>query len=465
MNLKATISTPINDAQKALTLAPRIVATAPATPTARLHALQEMADHLRQYVQGGWLSPAIVTDKIFKVAESHGLTGEPGSDKEAAVMQIAMSANRPIELHPGMRSDHGSNAYSLPTPPSLETKTPAAWKGTEPLEQRWLAAARIPCGDITLYSGNGGAGKTETAVQLLVSVAAGLGDWLGCVVETGPALFLSCEEPEANIRDRIERICKHRHIDPHAIENLHLHFPDLEATWLATADRLGKVTKTVLLLQIEAWICAHRPILVVIDSIAAVFDGEAIARRQVRSFLAMLRKIARENAIAIVLLDHPSVRGMADGSGTANSVDWRNSVRAMLHLSDAGKNDPDIRDLEVKKSNYERAGEKIKLRWNGLTFVPATSAESSSYRAAAERDVDELFLKLLDKRIAQGRPVRPSTGRGSAPFELAGDTEANGVSADAFRVAMERLFTAGRIVSVETGPASKRRKHIERASR
>ena len=444
MNLKATISTPINDAQRALTLAPRIVATAPATPTARLHALQEMADHLRQYVQGGWLSPAIVTDKIFEVAESHALTGEPGSDKEAAVMQIAMSADRPIELHPAMRSDHGSNAYSLPTPPSLETKTPAAWKGTEPLEQRWLAAGRIPCGDITLYSGNGGAGKTETAVQLLVSVAAGLGDWLGCVVETGPALFLSCEEPEANIRDRIERICKHRHIDPHAIENLHLHFPDLEATWLATADRLGKVTKTVLLLQIEAWICARRPILVVIDSIAAVFDGEAIARRQVRSFLAMLRKIARENAIAIVLLDHPSVRGMADGSGTANSVDWRNSVRAMLHLSDAGKNDPDIRELEVKKSNYGRAGEKIKLRWNGLTFVPATSAESSSYRAAAERDVDELFLKLLDKRIAQGRPVRPSAGRGSAPFELAGDTEANGVSAVAFRVAMERLFTAGR---------------------
>jgi RecA-family ATPase len=465
MNFKATISTPINDAQKALALAPRIVATAPATPSARLHALQEMADHLRQYVQSGWLNPAIVADKIFEVATLHGLTGEPGSDKEAAVMQIAMSANLPVELHPTVRADSRPNNGPLPIPPSLETKTPAAWKGTEPLKQRWLAAARIPCGDLTLYSGNGGTGKTETAVQLLISVAAGLGDWLGCVVETGPALFLSCEEPEPNIRDRIERICSHRHIDPHAIEDLHLHFPDLEATWLVTVDRLGKIAKTALLLQIEAWIRAHRPLLVVIDSIAAVFDGEAIARRQVRSFLAMLRKIARDNEAAIVLLDHPSVRGMADGSGTANSVDWRNSVRAMLHLSDAEKSDPDIRDLEVKKSNYGRAGEKIKLRWNGLTFVPATSAESSSYRAAAERDVDELFLKLLDKRIAQGRPVRPNTGRGSAPFELAGDPEANGVSTEAFRTAMERLFTAGRIVSVETGPASKRRKHIERAPR
>jgi RecA-family ATPase len=94
----------------------------------------------------------------------------------------------------------------LQVPPSLETKTPVALKGTKPLEQRWL----------------------------------------GCVVETGPALFLSCEEPEANVRDRLERICKHRHIDPHAIEHLLLHFPDLDATWLATADRLGKVTKTTL---------------------------------------------------------------------------------------------------------------------------------------------------------------------------------------------------------------------------
>jgi len=465
MNLKATISTPISDAQKALTLAPRIVATAPATPTARLHALQEMADYLREHVRSGRLNPATVADKVFEVAALHGLTGEPGSDKEAAVMQIAMSANPPLELHPTVQFDKKFNNDPLPTLPSLETKTPVAWKGTAPLKQCWLAAARIPCGDLTLYSGNGGAGKTETAVQLLVSVAAGLGDWLGCVVEAGPALFLSCEEPEPNVRDRIERICMHRRIDPHAIHDLHLHFPDLEATWLATADRLGKVAKTALLQQVEAWINVHRPILVVIDSIAAVFDGEAIVRRQVRSFLAMLRKIARENEAAIVLLDHPSVRGMADGSGTANSVDWRNSVRAMLHLSDADKNDPDIRELEVKKSNYGRAGEKIKLRWNGLTFVPATSAESSSYRAAAERDVDELFLKLLDKRIAQGRPVRPSTGRGSAPFELAGDPEANGVSAGAFRAAMERLFTAGRIVSVETGPASKRRKHIERAPR
>lgn len=110
------------DAQKALSLAARIVATAPATPSARLHALQKMADHLRQYVQSGWLNPATGADKIFEVAELHGLSGEPGSDKEAAIMQIAMSANLPSELHLTARS----NDHRMPTQPSLETKTPAA---------------------------------------------------------------------------------------------------------------------------------------------------------------------------------------------------------------------------------------------------------------------------------------------------------------------------------------------------
>jgi RecA-family ATPase len=204
----------------------------------------------------------------------------------------------------------------------------------------------------------------------------------------------------------------------------------------------------------------------VIDSVAAVFDGEAIARRQVRPFVAMLRKLAREHELAILLLDHPSVRGMADGSGTANSVDWRNSVRSMLHLSDPERDDQDARQLEVKKSNYGRAGDKVRLCWNGLTFVAegAGAAASSPHRAAAERDIDDLFLRLLDKRIAQGRPVRPNSGRGSAPSELAGDPEANGVKADAFRAAMERLYSAGKIKTGSTGPQSKRRQHIERAS-
>jgi RecA-family ATPase len=220
---------------------------------------------------------------------------------------------------------------------------------------------------------------------------------------------------------------------------------------------------TPLLISLEAWIAMNKPRLVVIDSVAAVFDGEAIARRQVRAFLAMLRKIAKDHDTAIMLLDHPSVRGMADGSGAANSVDWRNSVRSMLHLSDPERDDQDIRILEVKKANYGRAGEKIRLRWNGLTFTTDIAGTASPSRAAAEAEVDELFLRLLDKRNAQGRPVRPGKGPGYAPPEFAADPDAKGVTSKAFIASMDRLYSAGRISTVETGPASRRFRHIERA--
>jgi RecA-family ATPase len=336
----------------------------------------------------------------------------------------------------------------------------AAWKGTEAEKQNWLASARIPSGDLTIGAGNGGSGKTEIFTQLLIYVAAGLGDWLGCTIENGGALFLSCEEPEHNIRDRVERICRHRGIDPYNLPNLHMLFPDLESTWLAHAGKDGRLTRAPLMDQLEQWISEHRPRLVVIDSIAAVFDGDAIQRRQVRSFLAMLRKIAREYDTAIVLLDHPSVRGMADGTGTANSVDWRNSVRSMLHLSDPDKDDQDVRELTVTKSNYGRSGERVTLRWSGLTFSTETPA-SSPHRAAAERDVNELFLKLLDRFTAEGREVRHTTGNGYAPAAFHDHPEAKGVKASAFKAAMDRLYAAGTIVTIE----GKRSKHIERAPR
>lgn len=343
--------------------------------------------------------------------------------------------------------------------------TSAAWKGTEPEEQRWLANGRVPSGDLTILSGNGGSGKTEIISQLLVYVAAELQDWLGCLIENGGALVLSCEEPEHNIRDRVERICRHRGIDPYNLPNLHMLFPDLENTWLVHANKDGRLSRAPLLDWLETWIRNNKPRLVVIDNIAAVFDGEAIARRQVRAFLAMLRKIAREHDVAVVLLDHPSVRGMADGSGTANSVDWRNSVRSMLHLSDPDKDDPDQRTLTVTKSNYGRTGEKVTLRWNGLTFTTTIAGSASPYRAAADRNVDDLFLRLLDRFTAQGRTVRPSTGRGSAPAEMAEEPDAGEVRADAFRAAMLRLLAAGTIRIVESGPPSKRTKHLERSGK
>ncbi len=138
-------------------------------------------------------------------------------------------------------------------------------------------------------------------------------------------------------------------------------------------------------------------------------------------------------------------------------------MRSLLHLSDPDKDDVDQRSLEVKKSNYGRTGEKVTPPWSGLTFTTGAPGMASPYRAQAERDVDDLFLRLLDRFTAQGRSSTAKHGtRFSAPAEMAEEPDAGGVKAEAFRAAMARLLSAGKIKIIEMGPPSKRTKHLER---
>ena len=100
------------------------------------------------------------------------------------------------------------------------------------------------------------------------------------------------------------------------------------------------------------------------------------------------------------------------------------------------------------------------LRWDRGVFVPEGTQAPLS-RLAEEAKVDDLFLRLLDKFTAQGRDVRESTGSGYASGAFADDPDAKAASvkAKALAAAMGRLFSAGKIITVQ----GKRSKHIERA--
>jgi len=151
-----------------------------------------------------------------------------------------------------------------------------------------------------------------------------------------------------------------------------------------------------------------------------------------------------------------------DGSGTANSVDWRNSVRAMLHLSDPDKDDPDQRTLEVKKNNYGRSGEKVKLRWNGTTFTTSPICGPSPHKTNANREVDDAYLRCLEIKLAQGASVGSKPSRSGAAQVFARMSEANGIKATAFAEAQERLLSAGKIKIEPYGPPSHDKTRIVR---
>jgi RecA-family ATPase len=102
---------------------------------------------------------------------------------------------------------------------------------------RWLATNRIPAGDVTILSGDGGGGKTTTALQLAVSVSYDLQDWLGTTCETGPVIFVSAEEPENEMRRRLERVARKRGLEPDESKTCISAFPSRTNASLAPAHR------------------------------------------------------------------------------------------------------------------------------------------------------------------------------------------------------------------------------------
>jgi RecA-family ATPase len=327
---------------------------------------------------------------------------------------------------------------------------------------RWLATNRIPAGDVTILSGDGGGGKTTIALQLAGAVAGDLGDWLGTVCAVGPSIFFSGEEPEAEMRRRWDRVARKRDLEPDELDNLHFHFADPDACLLGVSQPGGSIGPTPLFAALADAVHTIRPALVVVDSIAATFGGNQNDRVHARTFVGMFRKLAREADCAIVLLDHPSLSGITSGTGRAGSMDWQNATRARLHLETLDDEEGNSgRVLEVKKTNYGPAGEKVKLRWEAGCFVLQGEAPAPA-RAAAERAADQVYLDCLDAMTAQGRHVCPGRGRGYAPKAFAEMPQANGLSWRAFQSAQERLFAAGTIENVAYGPPSKGTKRIAR---
>lgn len=372
------------------------------------------------------------------------------------------------EPPPPEPDDYGADPVDLGEPPDptpdfapLVFVDPTSWEGLPVPERQWLVRNRIPSGNVTILNGDGAAGKTTIALQLVAAVARG-SDWLGAVVnESGRAVFFSAEEDYDEIHRRLGRILDREGLAYGELQGVYLHCCPGEDAVLGAPDKNGIVRPTELMKRLEQTVAGIRPALIVIEAAADVFAGNENDRAQVRQFIGLLRKLARSSGAAVLLLAHPSLTGLASGSGTSGSTAWNNSARSRLYFTtakarDGDEPDADVRELRVMKSNYGPAGEVVKLRFDRGAFAPE-GGPSTIERAAADAGADDAFLRCLDVKTGQGISVGPSTGRNFAPAIFETMAEAAPYKRRALATAMDRLLSAGRIKSSSVGPPSKQR--------
>jgi RecA-family ATPase len=349
------------------------------------------------------------------------------------------------------------------------TAVSAANFAGQPVPAReWHAKDLIPEKNVTLLTGDGGTGKSLLAAQL--SVATELGrPWLGCDVKRGPVIYFGAEDDLEEMHRRFAAIASEEGINLDRLESLHICCLAGKNAVLATANDRGIIQPTDLWAALRSLVISIKPKLVVFDTLADLFGGNENVRTQAQQFVSMLRGLALETDSTALLLAHPSVSGIASGSGTSGSTAWSNSVRSRLYLDHVRENgveaDPDARVLRTMKSNYGPKGGEIRLRWFQGVFTTgdANGAEAAAL-SARQMHAEVLFLDLLTTYTDQGRPIGPVPGTIYAPALFAREPKAKGVGKRELENAMGRLLEAGRIRVTERGPPSRLRRYLEVAS-
>lgn len=347
---------------------------------------------------------------------------------------------------------------------AMQIVTASSLDGLPVPPRHWLAEELIPDRTVTLLGGDGGTGKSLLALQLAVAVVTGT-DWLKSMPVSGDAVYLSAEDDIEELHRRLDAITRGIGHSLADLDGLHLiPLAGKDALLAAPHPKNATIVPRPLWVEIRNAMEVHHPKLVVLDTLADLFGGDENNRAQARQFIGLLRGLAIEFECAVLVLAHPSLTGLASGTGSSGSTGWSNSVRSRLYFERVkvdreSEPDPDLRRLKLMKSNYGQVGTEIMVRWKAGMFRLDLGGASFDKMATDSR-TDDVFLDLLAQFDLEGRAVSDKPSASWAPKQFAAHPKANGIGRKAFEAALNRLFAAGKIRVETVGPPSRQTRKL-----
>ncbi len=427
----------------------------------RNHTLNRAAFSLAQIIAGGGLEESSTRARLLSAALAIGL---PEAEALATIAS-GMGAGMAEPRNPPERATHERAKPSAPesdgaSPAPLPFFCAADLDGQAVPERLWHVQDFIPARTVTILAGDGGTGKSLAALQLAIATARGKA-WLGQATTEGRAVFISAEDERDELHRRLASVAIAEGFPLADLDRLTLLSLAAEDALLSVPEGPSKTMKeTPLYRKIEEWFSTHKPALTVLDTLADLFGGDEINRGQARQFIGQLRTLALTYDTTIILLAHPSLSGMARGDGNSGSTAWNNSVRSRLYMrrataEDGAEADPDARTLEVMKANYGRIGLSLALRYRDGAFFADGIAGAPDAKATAAK-ADRVFMKLLRQCHDNGRRVNHTGGNSYAPKVFSTSPDAEGVTKNAFRRAMETALAKQAALIETEGPPSRR---------
>ncbi|MES2279945.1 MAG: AAA family ATPase [Pseudomonadota bacterium] len=272
--------------------------------------------------------------------------------------------------------------------------------------------------EVTLLGGHGGIGKSFLALQIACSLAAGLGIFGKNIPTAKRVLYYSAEDGAKRINRRLKLICDDCGIDASVLADnlLVINGTEQEPLFGEPArekQHYGKPQQKSLgtttdYENLQGMVIAFEPDLLIVDGASDTFDGNEIARRDVRAFMRALQRLHPNRRIGVLLLvhiDRSSARGnVTSDDGYSGSSQWHNAARRRLYLQLDNKTQRLY--LRVMKNQDGPPAPDLELmRANGLLRLAVQFGPQFQEQEGAQRDA---LLALIDEYSKRGHSIGTS---------------------------------------------------------
>jgi RecA-family ATPase len=290
------------------------------------------------------------------------------------------------------------------------------WSDDSDVEVPDVIAGLVADEEVTLLGGHGGAGKSFLALQMACAVALGE-EVLYRPTSQSRVLYYSAEDGRKRLTRRLRNMAELFDYDAERLKaNLRVvDASELEPLYGETIEqsRFAKLLgPRADFANLQKMVEAFDPQLVIIDGGSDTFDGNEIARREVRAFIKLLRRIHPRRNIAVLLLvhiDRSSARGHStNDDGYAGSAQWHNSCRRRMFLQVKAEKDDDgevvsetflLRVMKNQDGPPDPDMELIRTQ-HGLWQIAATFG--GNFAQKDESDRGATLLRLIAEHYERG---------------------------------------------------------------
>ena len=289
-------------------------------------------------------------------------------------------------------------------------------EGLDVPEREWLIQDWLPANEVTVFTGQGGIGKSRLALQIAGKIATG---WPGSAWQTRESrpdaaegsyseyaqkvLITSWEDDLDEIKRRVIDQQEGVGFMPYDLVRENIEIASMRGEGPIWGVGVGEnINNRARLLPAGKDVLFHAEdfgaSLLVLDPSAAAFGGNENDRAAVRQYLSHLSRWAADHNCAVLILQHPPKYTNANYSG---STDWEGSARAMWKFERV-KDEEKIYHLHVTKSNYLKSWpQEVYLEigkggaWRECDYTPP--------QPITDEDIEEQIIEYLTNNPNQSK--------------------------------------------------------------